>query len=219
MCNIDISLYLVRINMLDKQGDAGMAPAMFANSPLQEVEWHMFIHEFARKYPAVVLKKEQVKSLILHCFDARFEWAMDGFIIQELCLDRGTYKVMQIPGGPAPLAYSQTLKRECDELAHQLLIVSEAFPYLDKIVLIMHGCCAYYHFVPMDEERKSVMHYERDDCLPVQEYVQSIFPDKNVESCYAYLVNDDTTVAFQRIFATQAELDVFRAESVLIQLA
>lgn len=101
---------------------------------------------------------ERIGALAIYCSDGRWGEAFDEFCHEALGIPR--YDRFAVPGGPAWLTLRDvSLLRSYDATCEHLEFLVQAHE-LERIVLITHYGCAFYH---------RIMKMDPDGCLPAQE--------------------------------------------------
>ena len=155
--------------------------------------------KLTQTFEAIVDGKPEV--LIVRCIDFRFKKAFNAFPFKVLGLGEDDFIDINIGGGPTALAYPTETPSRCKALLNQIKLSCALFPTIDRIVLISHGGkCKYYHTIPGHRYQCGM---EKHDLSFGGSLIKMALPQKKVELCNAYLVNNNREIEFETVSIAQ----------------
>lgn len=173
-----------------------MAPA--ASHPSPDINWAKV--QVGPSLPMTVFTStqrwhaERIGALAIYCSDGRWGNAFDEFCHRSL--DIPHYDRFAVPGGPAWINQISTDSPDLYRAAHGQLEYLVRSHELDRIVLITHYACGFYH------ERH---HLEPDACIPLQtddvkkaaQTLRQWFKDVKIEGYLA--MRNDNVLSFHQL--------------------
>jgi len=107
------------------------------------------------------INQKEVRALVVHCGDPRFQQPFQDFIQKQLGFQPGTYVPLVIPGGLSSMAAPETYPKQFKVLKDNITFYLDHFGSIKTIVLINHEDCKGYA-VLKDKIGASLLGYAKD---------------------------------------------------------